>query len=113
VSILDQTAPAALHSLLTRLLDDHQRMHPHHAHLCPLCQDTERAIQLLAEHLPDEDCSTYCAPPGEPHADTCPGKDGNCPGCAAAPGTDHLSYCPRRRTNHVFHPGVISASDTQ
>jgi hypothetical protein len=42
----------SLHSLLTRLLDDHQRMYPHHADLCPLCQDTKRMLDKLAIELP-------------------------------------------------------------
>lgn len=50
-----EIAPAGLHALLLRLLDDHQRMISHHAHLCPLCQDTCLALELLAEQLPDDE----------------------------------------------------------
>lgn len=103
MSTHDDTTPAGLHRLLLRLLDDHQRMSSHHADLCPLCQDTERTLDLLADQLPDDDtCPGCCAPTGEPHADTCPGKDGNCPGCAAAPGTAHLPYCPVGRSGSLF-----------
>lgn len=109
MSALDQTAAAALHGLLLRLLDDHQRIEPHHAHLCNLCQDTVRAIQVLAEQLPDEDCPTCCASPGEAHAETCPGANGNCPGCAATPGAEHFAYCPARQTNRFFQPGPVPA----
>jgi hypothetical protein len=31
-------------SLLRRLLDDHQKMEPHHHDMCALCKDTETAI---------------------------------------------------------------------
>lgn len=100
----EQTTPAALHRLFARLLDDHQRMHPHHAHLCLLCQETERTLDLLADELPDGDdeCPGCCAPKGEPHADSCPDKDGKCPGCAVQPGQRHLEYCPVGRSTTVF-----------
>lgn len=113
MSTHDDITPAALHSLLLRLQDDHQRMHPHHAHQCPLCQDTERTIGLLAELLPDEDCATCFATLGESHADTCPGKDGNCPSCAVPPGADHLPYCPSWLTSRVFQPRAACAPDIQ
>lgn len=102
----EQTTPGALHRLLARLFDDHQRMYPHHAHLCPLCQDTELALTLLAELLPDGDdaCPGCCAPAGAAHADCCPGKDGRCPGCASAPGDFHLAYCPVGRSRETFQP---------
>lgn len=48
----DLATPVALHQLLTRLLDDHQRMAPHHADLCPLCHDAARALAVLADELP-------------------------------------------------------------
>jgi hypothetical protein len=108
MSTHEQTTPVALHRLLTRLLNNHQRMHSHHAHLCTLCQDTERTLDLLAEQLPDGDtCPGCCAPAGEPHADSCPGKDGNCPGCAVEPGHRHLPYCPVGRSTTVFPPSVL------
>lgn len=110
----EQTTSVALHRLLTRLLDDHQRMSPHHAHLCPLCQDTERTLDLLAEELPDgeNDCPGCCAPNGQPHADSCPAKDGNCPGCAVQPGQRHLEYCPVGRSTAIFQPrpGAVHSS---
>lgn len=58
MSTHDDTSPVKLHGLLRRLLEDHQRIMPHHAHLCPLCQDGERALDLLADEVPD------CAPSG-------------------------------------------------
>jgi hypothetical protein len=94
MSTHEQTTPVALHGLIRRLLDDHQRIFPHQAELCPLCQDTERTLDLLADELPDEECGICCAPAGQPHADACPGKDGDCPGCAAKPGESHGAYCP-------------------
>jgi hypothetical protein len=74
MSAADKTSPAALCRLLVRLLDDHQRAQPHHAHLCPLCQDTTLALDLLAEELPDD--------------------GGECPCCGAAAGDIHLTHCP-------------------
>jgi hypothetical protein len=62
MSIHDNTTPVALHQLLTRLQDDHQRIHPHHAHLCPLCQDTERTLDLLADEVPDDFANEDCPP---------------------------------------------------
>lgn len=50
----EETAPAALHGLLRRLLEDHQRIMPHNAELCPLCQDAERTLDLLADEVPDD-----------------------------------------------------------
>lgn len=50
----DQTTPVALHKLIARLLDDHQRVHPHHADLCPLCQDTMTTLDLLADEVPED-----------------------------------------------------------
>ncbi|HEY1042378.1 MAG TPA: hypothetical protein VGE60_00805 [Telluria sp.] len=35
--------------LLSRLLDDHERMYPHHADLCDLCKDTRTAIARAKE----------------------------------------------------------------
>jgi len=45
------TAPAGktLLDLLSRLLDDHQRVEAHHAHQCALCAATQRAIVQAAE----------------------------------------------------------------
>ncbi len=37
---------AALLAALRALLEDHQRVMPHHAHLCPLCQQAEVAIEI-------------------------------------------------------------------
>lgn len=54
MSYCEQTGPAALHSLVRRLLEDHQRIHPHHAQLCPLCRDAEQTLDLLAEEVPDD-----------------------------------------------------------
>jgi len=106
---LDAHAAVALHSLLRRLQDDHQRMEPHHEDLCPLCRDTERAIGQLAKHLPAVDlaCPGCCAEPGEPHAGTCPGRDGRCPGCAAFPGEKHREYCPVGRSGSRFRLSEI------
>jgi hypothetical protein len=53
MSTHDDTSPVKLHGLMRRLLEDHQRIMPHHAHLCPLCQDAERTLDLLAEEVPD------------------------------------------------------------
>lgn len=53
MSIHDQTTPVALHQLVNRLLADHQRIYPHHADLCPLCQDAELTLDLLADEIPD------------------------------------------------------------
>ena len=39
---------ASLLDLLSRLLDDHQRMEPHHEHLCELCKSTAAAIEVAA-----------------------------------------------------------------
>ena len=55
MSTHDAITPGGMHGLLQRLLDDHQRMNPHHARLCPLCQDTGIAMELLAEQLPDHE----------------------------------------------------------
>jgi len=107
-------ALVSLHRLLRRLQDDHQRIELHHAHLCLLCIDTERAIGQLAEQLPAVDlaCPGCCAEPGEPHAGACPGRDGRCPGCAVLPDESHLEYCPvgqsgsRFRLSEIGHPGA-------
>lgn len=50
----DQTSPVALHRIISRLLDDHQRMTPHHFDLCPLCQDASTTLDLLADEVPDD-----------------------------------------------------------
>lgn len=33
-----------LRGLVARLLDNHQRIDPHHEDLCPLCKDAKRAL---------------------------------------------------------------------
>lgn len=43
-ALRDAAQLAAPASLLRRLLDDHQRMEPHHADLCQLCKDAQAAI---------------------------------------------------------------------
>lgn len=105
----EQITPGALHRLVARLLEDHQRAEPHHADRCPLCQDAEMTLDLLAEQLPDGDdaCATCCAPAGEDHADSCPGRHGHCPGCDAAPGDFHAAYCPAGRSSTTFQPTAV------
>lgn len=104
MSTHDDTTPAGVFRLLRRLLESHQRADSHDNERCPLCQDTERTIGLLAEQLPDIDfaCPGCCAEPGDAHADTCPGSDGRCPGCGALPETYHQQYCPVGRSSSVF-----------
>ena len=38
--------PTEMIDLIKRLFDDHQRMYPHHAHLCDECKDS---IRILVE----------------------------------------------------------------
>jgi hypothetical protein len=54
MSHCEQTGPVALHRLMRRLLEDHRRTTPHHAQLCPLCQDAEQTLDLLAEEVTDD-----------------------------------------------------------
>lgn len=39
-----------IHQLVELLLDDHQRIHPHHADMCPLCMAA--SVALAAPQLP-------------------------------------------------------------
>jgi hypothetical protein len=53
MSLHEDTTPVALHRLLRRLLEGHQQNQPHPVHRCPLCQDTERTLDLLADEVPE------------------------------------------------------------